>query len=55
VGKGKPIEDPPTDFDVDPILQKLFSATTRAPGILVNLKYEEITKIIETVTDIITN
>jgi len=55
VGNGKPIEDPPMDFDVDPILQKLFSATARAPGTLVNLEYDEIIKIIENVGVIVSN
>ena len=52
---GTPIEDPPTDFDVDPILQKLLAATSRAPGTMVNLEYDEILKIIENVTVIVSN
>ena len=52
---GNPVEDPPEDFDIDSILQKLFAATSRAPGTFVNLEYDEISDIISHVSKIIMN
>ena len=51
-----PIETPPPkEFDVQPILDKLFAATTRDPGSMVDLEYDEIISLIDNVTAIVTS
>ena len=46
-------DEPVTDFDVDPIIQKLLVATTKGPGYMINLDYDEVMDLIENVGKII--
>ena len=47
------LHEPVEEFDIDPILNKLMVATTKGPGTMVNLEYDEILQLIENVGKVI--